>query len=651
MNRGWLAACAVAVCVAVSSCATLPTSGSIPVKAVQDNGLQGQSGVQFDPVPPGRNWSPKDIVQGFLAASASFAHHHAVAKDYLTFGYAKAWKPGWGATVVDSPSAKQTTIPHNVVTGGPQRAAITMTGKRFATLLTEGKDQAGSVVVAPAKTVFHFSLVEQDSQWRIDSIDESVNGNPSTPAPNSLLLLTRSDFERDYLARNIYFFPANGRSSKMLVPDPVYIPQTGLVAEVRGLVSALMQPRCRTRRETAGRTCPTNPPDTSWLFGAAMTAFPPGVRTVRPVQVLGGVRAVVDLGSTAAKTSPAQRKRMAAQLAWSLTESPYGAQTSQIRSVVLQFATGSLTASLRSGWVPRTPGSSLSPQPSGSSEYSLYAQQLTPSAGIVLRTTTAQPFTMPLPKQTAGHTFTSMAVSPAPFGAAVLAGCIDKSLYLIPQASVQSVATKHLPGDCRSLSWDSAGNLWIVTTSGAFEMPGAGGTPPHTALVSVVLPQLTGQSSDNPMTTLRIAPDGVRVAMIVPSGQTSRIMIAAISTNGGFTYIAQTQKMLRVGSDLRHPIAVSWLDADHLLVLDQVAPGRNEVYEVPLNGGASTEISTPADVTSLSATWPQASPNPLVVIGITPPAGKPGKIELSHGPLPNPGWQPMGTGMMPVFPG
>ena len=414
MNRGGLAASAVVLCAALASCASLPTSGTIPIKTLQGNGVQGQTGVQVEPVPPGRSWTPVEIVNGFLAASASFGRHHRVARDYLTHGFARAscprqktppspgprkkarkkcvtgWRPGWGATVVDSPRVSLSTIPHDVVTGGPQRSGVTVSGQRFSTLVTAGQDQAGSVVVAPASTEFHFSLVMQNGEWRIDSIDESVAGKPSTPAPKSLLLLTRPDFERDYLPRNIYYFSAN-TAQPMLVPDPVYIPQTGLTAEVSGLVSALFQPRCRTQRLRASGSCPTNPSYTSWLFGAAVTAFPRGVRMVRPVQVIGGVSAIVDLGNTAAGTSAAQRRRMAAQLAWSLTESPYGPQSSQIRSVVLQFGHQSVRASLHPDWVPRS-----------SQNTSLYYQATDNPVGpdqVVLRAPNAQPYAMNLPGQ------------------------------------------------------------------------------------------------------------------------------------------------------------------------------------------------------------------------------------------------------------
>lgn len=637
MNRAGLTACAVALCAVVASCASLPTSGTIKVGTLQGTDSQGQNGVEVVPVPPGRSWSPVDIVQGFLAASASFARHHAVAREYLTSGYAKSWRPGWSATVVDQPSVNKYQFRGKPPVGGPPPAVVDLTGQHFASLQTAGQDQAGSVVVAPASTIFRFSLIQQGGQWRIQAI--SMNDKP---VPPSLLLLTRPDFERDYLARNIYFFPV-GSQADTLVPDPVYIPQTGLVAEVRGLVSALIQPPCRARRDRAADNCPTNPPASSWLFGAAVTAFPRGVRIVQPVQVVGGVTAVVDLGNTAARTTQHQRRRMAAQLAWSLTESPYGPLAGgQIRSVVLHFGHQQLTTSLRPGWVRRSQGSSLYYQVPGGP-----ARQ----AQVILRAGDSQPFSLTLPSQIGDRSFTAMAVSPAPMGAEVLAGCIGKTLYLIEQARVQNVVTKRLPGLCTSLSWDSSGNLWIAAGSGVLEMPGAGGSPPASSvLVPVQIPPLA-QPNVRPVQTLRVAPDGVRVAMIVPSGLTSKILIAAISRNSNFTYIAQTSPMLRVGSDLAHPIALSWLDPDHLLVLDQTGPGRTEIYEVPLNGGASTEITTPAGVTSLSATWPDPAKPPRVVIGLAAAGDSAARIEESRGALVNPEWQALGTGVTPVFPG
>lgn len=648
MQRAGLAAAAVALCAAVTSCASLPTSGTIPVKALQGTGVQGQAGLQVDPAPPAPSMRPRDIVQGFLAASASFADDHAVARMYLTSHFAKTWRPGWSATIVDSQAMKEIPFQGKPTLGGPPTTVVLSRG-RFSTLQTAGEGQAGSVVVAPASTVFKFTLVQNAGQWRIASIYEN---NRTSPSP-SLLLLTKLDFERDYVARNIYYFPA-GSSQDMLVPDPVFIPQTGLLSEVRGLVSALIQPRCRSGKGSSSDTCPTNPPDSSWLWGAAVTAFPRGVRIVKPVQVVGGVTAVVDLGHTASGTSAHQRQRMAAQLFWSLTESPYGAQAGgQIRSVVLKFGNQQVTASPRDGWVPDGQTSPLYYQVPGAPGERTQVKEL--------QTGKSQPLAQLLPTQVGNLSLTAMAVSPAVPGSSaspapptVLAGCIGKTLYLIPEDRAWDMVTRRLPGRCTSLSWDRHGGLWIAATSGVYVMPGAGGsTPPKSAVVQVQTPWLPQNAQ--PVSTLSVAPDGVRVAMIVPSGKTSKIMIAAISKNslGTYTYIGQTAKMLRVGSELADPVALSWVDPDHLMVLDQVRPGRNEIYEVPLNGGASTEITTPPGAISLAAASPAPGRPPRVVIGIKT-AGV-FKIEYLHGSLINPDWQPLGngttTGKTPVFPG
>ncbi len=199
-----------------------------------------------------------------------------------------------------------------------------------------------------------------------------------------------------------------------------------------------------------------------------------------------------------------------------------------------------------------------------------------------------------LPKALAGQPFTAMAVSAEPLGSAVLAGCRGKTVYLMPQSHSGQVITASLQAPCMSLSWDEQGNLWIATKMQVYEIPGVGGEPSaHPPLTLVLDPQL-GKAS---IQSLWVAPDGVRVAMIIRNGATSKIRIAAISRNRQYTYIAQTSSVLRVGTDIADPIALTWLDPDHLLVLGRTGSGRTQLYEVPLNGGQSTPIATPRGVT------------------------------------------------------
>jgi hypothetical protein len=259
-----------------------------------------------------------------------------------------------------------------------------------------------------------------------------------------------------------------------------------------------------------------------------------------------------------------------------------------------------------------------------------------------------------LPKGLGGQTFGALAISRTPAGAAVLAGCLGKNVYLIPQARTNDVVSKRLPAPCTSLSWDDHGNLWIAAQAQVIEIPGANVGPPARPVLNPVF----GPSLTNPIfRTLQVAPDGVRVAMIIRTASSTRIQVAAISKSNAFTYLAQTNQMLRVGSDVLDPVALTWLNPDHLLVLDRLGPTKTELFEVPLNGGQSTEIPTPPGVVSVAASQPAGPPQPpLIVIGIAPtvsPAGTttPGKIEESSNGLLNPDWKLVASGITPAFAG
>ena len=73
---------ALAAAVAAAGCSTVPTSGPVQQVGAGQVGIS-QENPQPLPVPPGPGWKPTQIVSGFLAASASFAGNHAVAREYL----------------------------------------------------------------------------------------------------------------------------------------------------------------------------------------------------------------------------------------------------------------------------------------------------------------------------------------------------------------------------------------------------------------------------------------------------------------------------------------------------------------------------------------------------------------------------------------
>src|SRR5262249_24115949 len=102
---------------------------------------------------------------------------------------------------------------------------------------------------------------------------------------------------------------------------------------------------------------------------------------------------------------------------------------------------------------------------------------------------------------------------------------------------------------------------------------------------------------------LRVAPDGVRVAMIVhePGLPGFHLLLAAIKRPaGGSPYLTST---VSIGTDVPHPTQLTWYDADNLIVLSG-APPRPELYEVPVNGSSSSPLSTVPGTQSITAAGP-----------------------------------------------
>jgi two-component system sensor histidine kinase MtrB len=627
----------VGVALTVAACANLPTSGNVNVNSLHGAGGPGAIGSQVVPRAPAKGWRPIDIVSGFLTASASYGTDpsHKIAKEYLTQGkqgLAHKWRPGWAATIIDSPSFNQPASglgPREQ--GGPQATSVVVTGKHLASLVTAGRYQAGSEVVQPTTTSYRFVLVQVGREWRISNIYVD-----NRPAPPSLLLLTRRDFDREYQSRNLYFYPA-GRPRNALVPDPVFIPVQVGDKGISGLVQTLINPRLNNVNGPAAKL------GTSWLFGAAQTAFPPGTQLLS-AHLVGGITAVVNLGGTAAKTSEEQRQRMAAQLDLSLTYAPYPTQTANpVQSVVLKVNGHTFRQRTQgyASWVPRSS--------SGQLYYQVPESPLGPTVDA-LRPNPPRIGPFPLPTALAGQTFSTMAVSTARAGKAVVAGCSGHFVYLMPQSHTEHVIKlPRLMDACASLSWDEQGDLWIATKSQVYVVPAVGSElPAKPAVTGVLGPNLVKTEIES----LRVAPDGVRVAMLLKSKLGARIRIAAISKGSGqYTYLAQTDQMLRVGTDVPDPIALTWLDSDHLLVLSQISQGKTQLYEVPLNGTQSTPVATPPGARSVSASRPTKLSEPVVAVVIPQSKNAAGRIETAGNGLLNPDWRQVARGTTPVFPG
>jgi len=330
---------------------------------------------------------------------------------------------------------------------------------------------------------------------------------------------------------------------------------------------------------------------------------------------------------------------MAAQLYWSLHRQPYPPeQSNPISSVVLKINGHRVKPQGYNGWIPRAPDRPM-----------YYQTQTSEGPGVAtMSAKSAQSGFVPLPAVLGGQPFTAMAVS-ADLKSAVVAGCGGKTVYLMPQSHAGRVITAKLQAPCTSLSWDQRGYLWVATKMAVYVIPDVASDPPAHPSVNNVF---TSQLPAGGIQSLRVAPDGVRVAMLIAARGGSKIRIAAISKNPGFTYIAQTSSVLRVGTDVADPISLTWLDPDHLLVLSRTSSGSNQLFVVPLNGGQSIPIATPRDAISVTANWPSGHAEPSVAVEIEPASGSLfGTIQMAKAGWPSPDWRQVAKGNMPVFPG
>jgi hypothetical protein len=586
-----LAAGAGALAVLAGGCASMQTSGTVQQGSANQAGAsQAQDLPQLIPVPPGAGWSDTQIVDGFLAASASFANDHAVAREYLTRSEARAWRPSWAATVVGA-TVSPTVVSLNNVPDEPQGASVQISGQSLATLTASGQ-----YLPAPGTqpSSLYLGLEKIAGQWRISQLPSRTS-----------LILTQPAFQRDYVPRNLYFFGPSGT----LVPDPVFVPQQDSTeAPATGLVSALRQD-----------------PTVGWLAGATTTSFPQGTRLIGVS--ITATSAVVDLGGSAANASRQTLDKMAAQIVWTLTSSSYS--SSAITSVQLRVNQKPVTPLL----LQHQPSiSSLMPvRPAGRVYY------IDRSGRVSVLSSSAQSAQVPWPTNAP---VTKIAVAP---GSGEIAGIVPQrdgcTVYAgQPERGADVTSRRLRGGTCTSLSFDDQGDIWAAVGSRVWFLPPAGGAVLPVSTLSV-------PASDT-ITALRVAPDGVRVAMIAQgSTGSAKVLLGAITSSGigakARLSIGQQSPLQAIGTGVADPTALSWYDADHILVLSGTRNGQ--LYEVPLNGGAADLVSTPPGAVSVATAGSEAGSGGQVFVGTAR------NIMTSSGP--NLSWRSVAPGTAPVYPG
>jgi len=610
-TRGTLLIGAILAALLTAGCATIPSSGpveSTPIPAPQGGG----GGATVIVEPPQRGWTPEQVVSGFLLASSSFTHHHAVARQYLTPAASRLWQPGSEVTIPARTPTFSTLSPK--LTGETSQATVAVSWQELATLNSSGQYQ-----VAPLPgPIRHqsFALVSVHGQWRISELPSPGHGKVSHE-----LLLPSVLFRLNYAPRNLYFYgqPGQpGQPDQVLVPDPVFVP-----VQSRDLVTTLVK---GLLHDPGG-----------WLENAAVTAFPPGTR-LRKVQVLpgppAGKTAIVDIGLRPGVPKPTV-EAMAAQLVWTLTSSAYS--PALIQTVKLKIN--------GSPWAAQGGDAVQSLAEYG--RYIPHARQNTNlyyvSAAGPVKVFGKGPHSAAVHGQagTSQVALNKIAVSMDEHYLAGVAGPAttvyteDLAAAAKPHAPVaaESLHSRLVGADFSTPSWDSGGNLWVAGkvggSRGIWVMPA--GAKGRTVKATVSLPGGSG-----PVTALKVAPDGVRIAMIVGRGAEAHLVLGAIVRSGGGVFITQP---VPLAPGLPGPTALTWYDEDHLLAITQRG-GGTRLWEVPVNGDGAAVTPAPPGMASITAAGKQNA----LYVGMSA-----GRLESSFG-LGEP-WRDMVAGTDATYPG
>ncbi len=543
---------------------------------------------------------------GFLHASASYAFDPAAAEKYLVPSLRKSWKPGQGPVAVVGNPTVSSSLPYQAQiagTTGQQLEAVRFTGQRLATL-----SQTGQYQYTPGQGVqYEFILAKTDGVWRIQELPQGQPG----------LLLTQADFEAVYQARNLFFYAIDPwQPAGVLVPDPVYAPlQSSNSALNTNLATHLVDGLLHDKGD--------------WLAGATTSAFPPGFHLIGQVTITGRT-AKVDLGGAVHATG-FQIQGMEAQLRATLGDRSYSQPlASQVQLYInnqRQYDPTTANADLVTAVAPGPIFVVTGPDTIGQ-------LQASPRAKAV-------PALKVGPPQIGQEPITAIAASPAHGHEPQIAVATKdgKGCALEVEASGQVkyrsyvLATKG--GACTSLSWDNSGNLWAAAGKAVWVLQ----PDSRPAAVDITALSTIAQPGSQ-ILALRMAPDGVRAALLVHTKAGNGVVLAAVrfSADGRALSIGQPVGIEAGGAD---PVAISWSDPYHLDVL-----AGDAIFEVPLTGGAGLQAGGSPQSLGSAPSGAQT----LTTDGSELVAGT-DDDEIFVSSLGSPGWIRVTTGASPVYPG
>ncbi|MFI1165423.1 LpqB family beta-propeller domain-containing protein [Streptomyces sp. NPDC020801] len=603
-RRRPMRAAAYAVCGAVllAGCASMPDSGDL--RDVESTPRQDTE-VRVFAMPPREDAPPSEIVQGFLEALTSDDPTYATARQYLTGAASRQWRPELSTTVLASGPDIQ--VDRSTGHDDTDDYAFTLTGSKVARVDAQ---QSYAPLGGRYGQPVHLMRDKKTGQWRIDALPQGV-------------VMGQSDFQRNYVSVNKYYFASNASAAAgapaTAVADPVY---------VRRRVDAMTQ---------MVRSLLNGP--TRWLGPVVRSSFPTGTALRKGVAALtpdDQNKLTVPLNEKASRAGREKCSEMATQLLFTLQN-----LTPTVDTVELQRADGSTLCTLgedRAETVA-TRGSVKRP------EYLYFVDdkhRLVRIAGGS-SATSAEP--VPGALGEGAQRFRSAAVSWDERTAAAV-GFDAKSLFvdsLVPDGTlgnpVLQSAGKTENDRLTAPSWDARGDLWVADRDPArprlLVLEQGAGQP-----LEVRIPGLEGR-----INAVRVAADGVRIALVVQRKDGNRsLLIGRIERDGkaGGRPVVSVLELRSAAPELEDVTAMSWAGDSRLVVAGREQGGVQTMRYVQVDG-STPEGPAPAALTGVQSIAASGDERlPLVAYS------EDGIVRLPSGAQ----WQKVvKDGSAPVYPG
>jgi hypothetical protein len=469
----------------------------------------------------------------------------------------KDWQPGNQIKIYDGPPGVKSLGSEGL--HGIEKV-------EFEAALTGTIDRRGTYrpAVADARDHYVFDVPEVKGQRRIQG-----------PPPE--LLISKSNFDREYESLNLYFFDP---SKKFLVPDPIYLAKRADRATL--LVSGLLDG-------------PSN-----WLGSAVESAFPEGVElTPRGVRVIGG-QAVIDLSKPAGEATRDQQNLFGAQLVRTLAQLQISSVT-----VTVEGKASPLTDLEVDKVVAQPP----EPDAYGLRDRLVHAlpligtddpQQPTKVAGDLGSKTQLSDFAVQ-PGTASGNTATIAGIDRNRTRLFIARGAVDpKQLTTFKQLDSAKITPFH---QLESPTWDSSGRLWVIDQR-------RGGSR-----IVVVDSHLRAQEVmagiAGRLTVKRIAvsEDGTRLALITadPVDRQEEAQLATVTVDGsglGLSHLRSLAPGLSSAAD------IAWRGPSELVILGTEPDGQKQPYLVSVDGSQLA-----AQGTVENPLWVTATRNKPILVG------------------------------------